>query len=140
MRSSSERVRPFPQTETALVEKIDALSFVRTLNDRLAIATDFTSACRALVDLVWEERGADVVGYLAADPQRGVCRLEAVAPAPLVDPAPGEVTLDAAPFSELLTATEPVVLFEAPAWLCPEGRPGMMNSARPAGGRSIVVW
>ena len=76
-----------------------------------------------LVDLVWEERRANVVGYVAVDPHRRVGRLEALAPAPVNGGPAGDLALDAPPFPALLAAAEPVVLLEAPAWLRPVGQP-----------------
>jgi signal transduction histidine kinase len=118
MRSSSEpAVRP--SAEAALLEKIEELSFLRLLNDRLARVPDFASACRALVDLVWEERRADAVAYVSVDAQRRLCRVEAIAPAaPGSDPTV-EFGFDTPPFSALLARPDPISLVETPApvWL-----------------------
>lgn len=68
MRTSSEPARAAGRaTEAALVEKIEELSFLRSLTDRLAHAPDFASACWVLVDPVWEERRVDAVAYLTVD-------------------------------------------------------------------------
>jgi signal transduction histidine kinase len=106
-------------TEAALLEKIEELSFLRTLNDRLASVPDFASACRALVDMLWEERHASCVAYVSVDPQRQICRLEASAPGPA--DAAGELAIDLPPFDRLLAATEPVVLADSPPlpWFTP---------------------
>jgi signal transduction histidine kinase len=118
MPSSSEPA-PRRSAEAALLEKIEELSFVRLLNDRLARAPDFASACRALVDLVWEERRADAVAYVSVDAQRRLCRVEAAAPAGTgTDPA-AEFGLDTSPFPVLLAGADPVALVGTapPAWL-----------------------
>lgn len=100
------------ETEAALLEKIEELSFLRAVNDRLAHVPDFASACRALVDLLWTERAVDLVAYASVDAQRRVCRLEAVAPdrgAPA-----SETRLDEPPLPDLLAETEPLVLATPP--------------------------
>jgi signal transduction histidine kinase len=108
-------VRPAPSAESALLERIEELSFLRTLNDGLARAPDFASACRTLVELVWEERHADAVAFVVVDGPRRVGRFEAIVPSLLdVEPAP-EINLDAAPLSIALAATEPVIVRGAPA-------------------------
>lgn len=99
-------------TEAALLEKIEELSFLRAVNDRLARVPDFASACRALVDVVWSERPVELVAYASIDHQRRVCRLEALAP-DRGEPA-SEVALDTPPLPALLGATEPIVTAEAP--------------------------
>jgi signal transduction histidine kinase len=124
MRSSSEpAVRR--SAEAALLEKIEELSFLRLLNDRLARVPDFASACRALVDLVWEERRADAVAYVSVDAQRRLCRVEATAPARPGGDASGEFGFDTPPFSTLLGGPEPIALAgtPAPAWLGGGRRP-----------------
>jgi signal transduction histidine kinase len=106
-------------TQAALLEKIEELSFLRSLNDRLARVADFASACRALVDLVWEERHADAVAYVSIDVERRVCCLEAVAPAEVGREASGEFGFDTPPFPAFLDQPDLVVLRDAPlpAWL-----------------------
>ncbi|MCW5893883.1 MAG: HAMP domain-containing histidine kinase [bacterium] len=99
-------------TEAALLEKIEELSFLRALNDRLAHVPDFASACRALVELVWAERPVDLVAYASVDHQRRVCRLEAMAPEG--GPPASEAFLDAARLTALLEQTEPTALETAP--------------------------
>jgi len=42
-------------SDAALLDKIEQLSLLRSLSDRLAQARDFASACRTLVQVVWEE-------------------------------------------------------------------------------------
>ena len=51
-------------TETALLQRIEEMSFLGTVNERLARVPDFASACRALVELVWEERYAESVAFV----------------------------------------------------------------------------
>jgi signal transduction histidine kinase len=118
MRSSSEP-RARRSAEAALLEKIEELSFLRLLNDRLARVPDFASACRALVDLVWEERRAEAVAYVSVDAQRRLCRVEAIAPAATGGDPPGEFGFDTPPFATLLARPEPITLVEAaaPRWL-----------------------
>jgi signal transduction histidine kinase len=116
-RSWTEPVSRGPASaEAALVERIEALSFLRALNDRLAAAPDFASACRALVELVWEARPAEAVAYLSIDVQRGCARVEAVMPAAGDEPAP-DLPLDTPPLPLLLPGGEPLVLLDAPPWL-----------------------
>jgi signal transduction histidine kinase len=124
MRSSSEPARAAGRaTEAALVEKIEELSFLRSLNDRLAHAPDFASACRVLVDLVWEERRVDAVAYLAVDEQRRVVSLEAVAPAARAEGVGRHLPFDEAPIPALLAQREPSVLARepVPSWLAAGG-------------------
>lgn len=67
--------------EAALLEKIEELSLLRELNDRLTAVSDHRAACRALVDLLCDGLSASRVAYYAIDPLRGVPVLEAAAPA-----------------------------------------------------------
>lgn len=112
MRSIRQATARQSATEAALLEKIEELSFLRAVNDRLAHVPDFASACRALVDLVYSERRVECVAYAAVDHQRRVCRLEAVAPE--LGDATGESPLDVAPLEGLLGACEPLALPTAP--------------------------
>jgi signal transduction histidine kinase len=96
------------QAATALLEKIEELSFLRTLNDRLADASSFPAACQALVDLVCAEGLGEIAAYLSVDPLRRACRLEACAP-----PAEGERACALLPVAALLAAEEPTVLAAA---------------------------
>jgi signal transduction histidine kinase len=129
MRSSSERVRA---VEAALLEKIEELSLLRLLNDRLGGVPDFASACRALVELVWECRGAEAVAYVSVDGPRRRGRLEAAAPA---GPRPAEATeldLDTPPLGDIVGRVEPVVLDTAV-------RPGWLGTGRERGGVLIGI-
>jgi signal transduction histidine kinase len=130
MRSSTEPARAL--AEAALVEKIEALSFLRSLNDRLAAAPDYATACQALVEHVWEEGRADTVGYLSVDVAQRRARLEAVAPVGAPLEAVTEVPFDAPPVRLLLEEAEPLVLLDPPSWLLPRRGP------IPAG-RGVVV-
>jgi signal transduction histidine kinase len=117
--STERRSASHPSAEAALLEKIEALSFLRALNDRLARVPNFTSACRALVDLLWEEGQADAAAFVSVDPHRRRCRLEATAPAPEGSEASPEFDLDAPPFCTLLAHTAPVLALgdAPPPWL-----------------------
>ena len=75
---------------------------------------DFASACRALVELVWEERYADAVAFVVVDGPRRVCTLQAVLPASLDVEPTAEMSVDAEPFAAALAATEPVVIRDVP--------------------------
>jgi len=82
MPSSSDPPAHTPPPEAlALLEKIEELSLLRALSDRLAGAADFGAACQTLTDLVWTERGAESVAYVAVDPHGRGARREAVTPA-----------------------------------------------------------
>lgn len=98
-------------TDAALLEKIESLSFLRQLNDRLAEADDFPAACAALVDLLWQERGLEVATYFSVEPGTTRLRLEAAAP-PLGSGRQVVHRGDTAPFAALMAAVEPIVLTE----------------------------
>lgn len=117
--STERRSTGHPSAEAALLEKIEALSFLRALNDRLARVPNFTAACRALVDLLWEEGQADAAAFVSVDPHRRRCRLEATAPAPEGSETSPEFDLDAPPFCTLLAHTAPVLALgdTPPPWL-----------------------
>jgi signal transduction histidine kinase len=80
MQSSTELAIPVPSADEALLEKIEELSLIRELNDRLAQASTYNTACQMLVDMVRDERGADAVEYVSIDRARRLARLEASAP------------------------------------------------------------
>ena len=61
MQSSTELAPAAPSPDEALLEKIEELSLIRELNDRLAQAPTYAAACQMLVDMVQDERGADAV-------------------------------------------------------------------------------
>jgi signal transduction histidine kinase len=127
MLSSTERARR-PTADAALLEKIEELSFLRCLSERMARAPDFASACRVLVDCTWEERRPAAVAYLSVDGERGVCRVEAVAPA-TAQVAGDDLSLAASPLPELLSCTEPLVVHAVPPWLGAAARGGVLLSA-----------
>ena len=111
---------PRGSAESALLEKLEELSLLRTLGDRLSGAPDFAAACRVLVDLVNEERAADVTAFVSVDAERRVCRLEAIAPAHDTAAPAGELDLDAWPFHALRDRDEPIVLEGVPPpWMIP---------------------
>ncbi len=106
-------------TESALLQRIEEMSFLGTLNDRLSRVPDFAAACRALVELVWEERYADAVAFASVDGPRRVCTLEARMPPSLDLESTVEASIETAPFTTALGAGEPVVLRDPAAltWL-----------------------
>lgn len=74
-------VRAFRRSpEEELLEKIEELSLLRSLNDSLTAAPDHRAACRALTDLLWEGLSARRVVYYGVDPARGTAVLEAASP------------------------------------------------------------
>lgn len=103
---------PARSPDAALLDKIEQLSLLRSLGDRLARARDFGSACRTLVQVVWEEVSAETVAYLSVDSERRVCRLEAAAPDDGDAERADDVALTTAPLPTLLAAAHPVVLHE----------------------------
>lgn len=102
-------------TESALLQRIEEMSFLGALNERLAQVPDFATACRALVDLVWEERYAEAVAFVAVDAPRRIGTLQVVLPARLEVEPNAEMTIDAEPFRSVLAAGEPVVLRDLPS-------------------------
>ena len=80
MQSSTELAPSAPSPDEALLEKIEELSMIRELNDRLGQAATYNAACQMLVDMVRDERGADAVEFVAIDSGRRLARLEASAP------------------------------------------------------------
>ncbi len=97
--------------ESALLQRIEEMSFLGSVNERLARVPDFASACDALVELVWEERYADSVAFVVVDAPRRVCTLQAMVPPSSDDPAAcAEMRLDGEPFAAVLGAADPSVL------------------------------
>lgn len=80
MQSSTEPSAALPSPDEALLEKIEELSLIRELNDRLGQAPTYSAACQILVDMVRDERGADAVEFVSIDRARRLARLEASAP------------------------------------------------------------
>ncbi len=102
-------------TESALLLRIDEMSFLGTVNERLARVPDFAAACRVLVELVWEERYADAVAFVAVDAPRRICTVQTVLPTSFdVEPS-AEMSVDHEPFATALARTDPVVMRDVPA-------------------------
>ncbi|MBI3635436.1 MAG: hypothetical protein HY216_04335, partial [Candidatus Rokubacteria bacterium] len=99
MHSSTDHARG--TTEAALLDKIEELSFLRELNDRLGGAPDFVDACATLVRLVWDARPVAGVAYVSVDAEGGTARVEAAQP-PLGSGVPAELALEALPLAALL--------------------------------------
>jgi signal transduction histidine kinase len=97
-------------TERALLDKIESLSLLRQLNDRLADAGDFVSACQVLVDLLWEEGGGHPAAFFSIDATNHRARLEAYAPGHPGGSSATGFRLDAAPFVTVLEHTTPTLL------------------------------
>ncbi len=112
MPPSSERAAL--STETALLQRIEEMSFLGALNERLARVPDFASACRALVELVWEERAADAVAFVVVDGPRRICTLQSVLPVNLDVEPTAEMSVDRAPFAAALAGIDPVVIRDVP--------------------------
>jgi signal transduction histidine kinase len=123
--------------EAALIEKIEELSLLRALNDRLSRAPNFASACRALVDLVWEDRGATSVAYFSLDGASRTLRLEAVAPGGFSAAEHTEAFHpDDEPFATLLRIEGPALVDQvggAP-WHRPPARPAARDASIAARG------
>lgn len=102
-------------TESALLQRIEEMSFLGTLNERLSRVPDFASACRALVELVWEERYAKAVAFVVVDGARRVCTIQAAMPASLDVEPDVEMSVDAEPFAAALAAADPIVMRAVPA-------------------------
>jgi len=101
-------------TESALLQRIEEMSFLGTLNESLSRAPDFASACRTLVELVWEERYAQSVAFVVVDGPRRICSLQEVLPATSnVEPTEG-LSIESEPFVTVLAATDPVVIRHPP--------------------------
>src|SRR5215813_8670147 len=89
-------------TEAALLEKIEELSLIRMLHERLADAPDFPAACQVLTDLVWDERPVEAVALLSIDHERALARVEAATPAHGVLAGPRDLPLAHGALGELL--------------------------------------
>jgi len=114
MRSSTDQTRG--TTETALLDKIEELSFLRELNDRLGGAPDFVDACATLVRLVWDARPVAGVAYVSVDAEAGTARVEAAQP-PLASGIPTELALEALPLAALLGDAPPTGAQPPLPWL-----------------------
>lgn len=115
MRSSTEALALPPSADVALLEKIEELSLIRALNDRLAQAATFNIACQMLVDLVREERVATAVEYVSIDTERGIARLEATAPEEIAPCGAHDVDLADEAIASLLERDDPCLLTRPPA-------------------------
>lgn len=106
-------------TESALLQRIEEMSFLGALNERLSRVPDFPSACRALVELVWEERYADAVAFVVVDGPRRVCSLQAMMPSDVDVETTVEMDLEGEPLATALAAAEPIVVRTWPTlpWL-----------------------
>lgn len=120
MQSSADRDTR-PTAESELLQKIEELSFLRLLNDSLASAPDYRTACQTLVDLIWDEGWADAVAYVSVDMQRQLCQLEALAPTSGDAVLVGELNLQESPFPAILEQPQTVIALgdPAPSWLTP---------------------
>ncbi|MEB2284747.1 MAG: hypothetical protein B6D46_13410 [Polyangiaceae bacterium UTPRO1] len=137
---SSDRDVAAPSTERALLQRIEEMSFLGGVNERLACAPDFASACRALVELVWEDRYADAVAFVAVDAPRRLCTVQTVLPAGCDVEPTAEMSIDRAPFATALAGTDPVVIRDVPPlpWM-PEPDGGMALIAAPLPIRGTVI-
>jgi signal transduction histidine kinase len=132
--SSDPTLEAERSAEAALLEKIEDLSMLRSLNDRLTRASDFGSACRTLVELIWESTHAEQVAYYSIDAPRQACRLEAALPAGAEHALASELSSETAPLCAVLAEVEPVALLPGePLWsglnalLCPSSRTDSPN-------------
>jgi signal transduction histidine kinase len=129
-------------TETALLQRIEEMSFLGAVNERLSRVPDFASACRALVDLVWEERYADAVAFVVVDGPRRVCTLQSVVPASLDVEPTAEMSIDAAPFSAAVAGKDPIVIRDVPPlpWMpAPAEGSALIAAPLPVRGHAIGV-
>jgi signal transduction histidine kinase len=129
-------------TETALLQRIEEMSFLGAVNERLSRVPDFASACRALVDLVWEERYADAVAFVVVDGPRRVCTLQTVVPASLDVEPTAEMSIDAAPFAAAVAGKDPIVVRDVPPlpWLpVPAEGAALIAAPLPVRGHAIGV-
>lgn len=110
-------------TEAALLEKIEELSLIRLLHERLAEAADYSAACQVLTDLVWDERPVEAVALLSIDHDRGVARVEAVSPHHGGPYAPRDLPLAQGGLDDLLEQPEPAMLLDCapPSWAAEVG-------------------
>jgi len=129
-------------TETALLQRIEEMSFLGAVNERLARVPDFASACRALVELVWEERYADAVAFVVVDGPRRICTLQSVLPASLDLEPTAEMSVDREPFAAALAGSDPVVIRDVPPlpWMASPGDDAALIAAPlPVRGTAIGV-
>jgi len=141
MRSSTEALALPPSADVALLEKIEELSLIRALNDRLAQASTFNIACQMLVDLVREERVATAVEYVSIDVERGIARLEAAAPEEIALYGAHDVDLADEAIAALLAHDDPRLLRRPPAlpWHAARRGPTERAAASPSSGVLICA-
>jgi len=129
-------------TETALLQRIEEMSFLGAVNERLSRVPDFASACRALVELIWEERYADAVAFVVVDGPRRVCTVQTVVPASLDVEPTAEMSLEAQPFAAALSSNDPIVIRDVPPlpWLpSPPAGGALLAAPLPVRGHAIGV-
>lgn len=142
MPPSNERSAAALSTETALLQRIEEMSFLGAVNERLARAPDFASACRALVELVWEERYADAVAFVAVDAPRRICTVQTVLPASFDVEPTAEMSVAREPFAVALAGTGPVVIRDVPPlpWMpAPAAGSALIAAPLPVRGTAIGV-
>ena len=140
MPRSSDRTAAAVSTESALLQRIEEMSFLGAVNERLARVPDFAAACRALVELVWEERYADAVAFVAVDAPRRICTVQTVMPASFDVEPTAEMSLEREPFGAVLAGPDPVVLRDVPSlpWM-PEPAPDAALIAAPLPVRGTAI-
>ncbi len=128
--------------ETALLQRIEEMSFLGAVNQRLARVPDFASASRALLELVWEERYADAVAFVVVDGPRRVCTVQAVLPASFDLEPTAEMSVEREPFAAALAGTDPVVIRDVPPlpWMpAPAAGGALIAAPLPVRGTAIGV-
>ncbi|MCC6849582.1 MAG: GAF domain-containing sensor histidine kinase [Deltaproteobacteria bacterium] len=142
MPASNDRGAAALNTERALLQRIEEMSFLGAVNERLAHVPDFASACRALVELVWEERYADAAAFVAVDAPRRICTVQTVVPASFDVEPTAEMRVDREPFATALAGTDPIVIRDVPPlpWM-PEPPSGaaLIVAPLPVRGNAIGV-
>jgi signal transduction histidine kinase len=119
MPSSNERAgHVVPPEAVALLERIEELSLLRTLSDRMAAASDLGSACRALTELIWAARDAESVAYVTIDGAAdGHARLEAVTPPEALAALADDGSVTALLGTLARSGQADVVTVRRPSWL-----------------------
>lgn len=140
MPRSSDRTAAALSTESALLQRIEEMSFLGAVNERLARVPDFAAASRALVELVWEERYAEAVAFVAVDAPRRICTVQTVMPASFDVEPTAEMSIEREPFGAVLAGTDPIVLRDVPAlpWM-PAPAPGVALIAAPLPVRGTAI-
>jgi signal transduction histidine kinase len=140
MPPSSDRSGAALSTETALLQRIEEMAFLGAVNERLARVPDFASACRALVELVWEERYADTVAFVAVDAPRRIATLQTVMPTSCDLEPTAEMSIERVPLAAALAGSDPVVIRDVPSlpWV-PAPTAGAALIAAPLSVRGIAI-